>query len=285
MFGNDADDMRSSGNGIDPRVMIGDMTNEPIEHAIQRIKLMDKLMRGLYKKYTDNGVSFHAMRDAFNILTREKSSCASIISRFIGGVYVNRFVAGQTETGVPLRPVPRSEQEKAMKTLKDFIFSPEAMFLPDSLVNFLQYQRRGFDFYGKTEDPKIHSLALYTHKAVLNHLLHPRVLQRIIDTQLYGNHYTLEELFDGLTGAVFSADLKGNVNSIRRNLQTEYVNRLINISGKGKNRPSKYDYISQAASFSNLKTIAKMMSKKSGKAEGTKQHREFLYYKIISALE
>ncbi|SVA30639.1 uncharacterized protein METZ01_LOCUS83493 [marine metagenome] len=285
MFGNDADDMRSSGKGIDPRVMIGDMTSEPIEYAVQRIKLMDKLTRGLYKKYTDKGVSFHAMRDAFNILTREKSSCASIISRFIGGVYVERFVVGQSETGVPLKPVPRSEQEKAMKTLKDFVFSPEAMFLPDSLVNFLQYQRRGFDFYGKTEDPKIHSLALYTHRVVLNHLLHPRVLQRTIDTQLYGNHYTIEELFGGLTGAVFSADLRGNVNSIRRNLQTEYVNRLINISGKGKNRPSKYDYISQAASFSNLKTIAKMMSKKSGKDKGTKQHREFLYYKIISALE
>ena len=43
MFGNDADDMRYSGQGIDPRVMIGDMTSEPIEHAVQRIKLMDKL--------------------------------------------------------------------------------------------------------------------------------------------------------------------------------------------------------------------------------------------------
>ena len=285
MFGNDADDMRYSGQGIDPRVMIGDMTSEPIEHAVQRIKLMDKLMRGLYKKYTDNGVSFHAMRGAFNILTSEKRSCASIVSRFIGGVYVDRFVVGQSETAVPLKPVPRSEQEKAMRTLKEFVFSPEAMFLPDSLVNFLQYQRRGFDFSGKTEDLKIHSLALRTHKVVLNHLLHPKVLQRTIDTQLYGNQYTIEELFEGLTGAVFSADLKGNVNSIRRNLQTEYVNRLINILGQGKNKPSKYDYISQSVSFSNLKTIAKMMSKKSGKNKGTKQHREFLYYKVTSALE
>ena len=285
MFGNDADDMRSSGKGIDPRVMIGDMTNEPIEHAIQRIKLMDNLTRGLYKKYTEKGVSFHAMRDAFNILIREKSSCASIISRFIGGVYVDRFVTGQTETGVPLKPVPRSEQEKAMKALKDFVFSPEAMFLPDSLVNFLQYQRRGFDFYGKTEDPKIHSLALYTHRAVLNHILHPRVLQRTIDTQLYGNQYTIEELFDGLTEAIFSADLRGNVGTIRRNLQIEYVSRLINILGQGKNKPSKYDYISQSVSFSNLKTIAKMMSKKSGKDKGTKQHRAFLHHKIILSLE
>ncbi|MBQ08592.1 MAG: hypothetical protein CMD96_02250, partial [Gammaproteobacteria bacterium] len=122
-------------------------------------------------------------------------------------------------------------------------------------------------------------------RAVLNHILHPRVLQRTIDTQLYGNQYTIEELFDGLTGAIFSADLKGNVGTIRRNLQTEYVNRLINISGKEKNRPSKYDYISQAASFSNLKTIAKMMSKKSGKDKGTKQHRAFLHHKIILSLE
>ena len=83
MFGNDADDMRYPGKGIDPRAMIGDMTNEPIEHAIQRIELMDDLMKSLQKKYTKKGMSYHALRDAFNILMGEKRNAVATISRFI----------------------------------------------------------------------------------------------------------------------------------------------------------------------------------------------------------
>jgi len=285
MFGNDADDMRAPGKGIDPRVMIGDMTNEPIEHAEQRIKLMDKLMRGLRKKYTNQGMSYHATRDAFNVLMREKSSCASTISRFIGGVYVDRSKPGQPHAELPLNPVPYMTQKKAMKILKEFVFSPESMFPPDSLAHYLQYQRRGFDFFRSTEDPKFHRTALYTHKSTLNHLLHPRVLQRIIDTQIYGNNYTIEEMFDNLTDAIFSADSKGKVNSIRRNLQTEYVNRLIGITGIGQSKISNYDYISQSASFSQLKKIIKKVSNRMVKDIGTKQHREYLRFKITSAID
>ncbi len=285
MFGNDADDMRSPGKGVDPRIMIGDMTNEPIDYAIKRIELMDKLMMGLRKKYTDKGSSYHALRDAFNILTREKSSSASTISRFIGGIYVDRSMVGQQEAGIPLNPVSYEVQKKAMTTLAKHVFSPEAMLVPDSLANYLQFQRRGFDFYKSTEDPKLHTQILYTHKSVLSHLLHPRVLQRIIDTQMYGNEYKIEEVFDDLTDAVFKADIRGNINSIRRNIQTEYVNRLIGIVGEGKEKGSNYDYISQATAFSQLKIISKMMSKGSGRDPGTKQHREFLHHKISFALD
>ena len=102
---------------------------------------------------------------------------------------------------------------------------------------------------------------------------------------MYGNEYTIEEVFDGLTDAIFKADLRGEVNSIRRNLQTEYVNRLIDIAGAGKGKTSKYDYISQATAFFHLKKTNKMVSKGLGKDEGTKHHREFLHHKINLALE
>jgi len=285
MFGNDADDMRAPGKGVDPRAMIGDMTNEPINYSIQRIELMDKLMKGLREKYTNKGMSYHALRDAFNILMREKGSAAATVSRFVGGIYVDRSMAGQPQATIPMNPVPLSTQQKAMNTLRDYVFSPEAMFPPDSLANYLQYQRRGFDFYKSTEDPKLHIQALYTHRSILNHLLHPRVLQRIIDTQMYGNEYTIEEVFDGLTDAIFKADLRGEVTPIRRNLQTEYINRLIGITGEGKGKTSKYDYISQATAFFHLKKTNKMVSKGAGKDEGTKHHREFLHHKINLALE
>ena len=285
MFGNDADDMRYPGKGIDPRAMIGDMTNEPIEHAIQRIELMDDLMKSLQKKYTKKGMSYHALRDAFNILMGEKRNAVATISRFIGGVYVDRSMAGQPEANTPLTPVPYAKQKRAMDTIKNHVFSPDAISISDSLLNYLQYQRRGFGFSGRTEDPKPHNHILFIHKAALNHLLHPRVLQRIIDTQIYGNKYFIAEVFNDLTNAIFIADIKGTVNTFRRNLQTEYVSRLVDIVGTGKGKTSNYDYISQAVAFSNLKTINKMVSKRSGKDEGTRQHRDFLHHKITLTLD
>jgi len=285
MFGNDADDMRSSGKGIDPRVMIGDMTNEPIEYAIQRIELADELMERLREKFPKKGESYHSLRSAYNVLRVEKAWSAATVSRFIGGVYVDRSMAGQHGAGVPMDPVPQPIQKKAMKTLERHVFSPKAIFTSDSLANFLQYQRRGFDFYRGTEDPKLHKQVLSLHRSVLNHILHPRVLQRIVDTQLYGNEYQLEEVFDDLTGAIFTADSKGSVNTFRRNLQTYYVNRLIDITGKGKIKASTYDYISQATAHSHLKKIKKTVAKKTGVDKGTRQHREFLDHIISSVLK
>ena len=39
LFGNDGDDMRSPGKGIDPRINTGDMSNNPVEYAKDRIIL------------------------------------------------------------------------------------------------------------------------------------------------------------------------------------------------------------------------------------------------------
>ena len=89
-FGNDADDMRSPGYGIDPRVMIGDMSDDPMGYAQDRMEHVRILYKDLRTRYENEDESYHAFTDAFNILNREYASSADIISRFIGGVYMDR---------------------------------------------------------------------------------------------------------------------------------------------------------------------------------------------------
>ncbi|GIS74887.1 MAG: hypothetical protein CM1200mP12_06060 [Gammaproteobacteria bacterium] len=50
IFGNDADDMRSPGRGIDPRAMTNDLTNDPITYAVQRIELVNQTFKELPTK-------------------------------------------------------------------------------------------------------------------------------------------------------------------------------------------------------------------------------------------
>ncbi len=283
LFGNDADDMRSPGKGIDPRAMIGDLSSNPIEYSEKRIELINILMEGLKEQYTIAGESFHGLRNAYYILIREYRNSLTAVSRFVGGVYVDRSFVGQKSTEMPYEPVSYETQKYAMSVLENLLFSPGALKMPEVLANHLQQQRRGFDFFGQTEDPKIHEIVLGIQKSVLDHLLHVNVLKRLSDSQLYGNEYRLNEMLQDLTASVFQEDSKTQVNTYRQNLQVEYVNRLIKIAGLQKE--SSYDYLSQAGALENLKNVLQLVSKRIRADSETKIHRNFIVYKISTAFD
>ena len=108
-----------------------------------------------------------------------------------------------------------------------------------------------------TEDPKVHDRALAIQKDVLDHLMHPNVLERLTDTQLYGNEYSVNEMLSDLTSAVFEDDLRDSVNSFRQNLQVEFTHRLLGVVGEGGS--SEYDHISRAAALTQLERIETWM--------------------------
>ena len=89
IFGNDADDMRSPGKAIDPRVMVGDLSNDQITYSINRIKLVNELLGKLKTQYTSKGKSYQELLIAYGILQRQVAKASGVISRFIGGVYVD----------------------------------------------------------------------------------------------------------------------------------------------------------------------------------------------------
>ena len=100
-------------------------------------------------------------------------------------------------------PVPAAQQRRAMQALNKHIFAPDVLQGAESLFVRLQPQRKGFDFYGKPEDPKIHRELLRSQKSVLKHLLHPTTLQRLVDTQTYGGQYSVHEMLQTLSDGLF----------------------------------------------------------------------------------
>jgi len=210
-------------------------------------------------------------------------SAATVVSRYVGGVYVDRAVQGQAGAGVPYRPVPLAEQQRAMATLGRYVFAADAFAAPDELYRHLQTQRRDFDFYGKTEDPKIHEQALATQKAVFDHLLHPVVLRRLTDTALYGNEYRVSDMMTELTSAVFDADMGGNVNGFRQNLQSEYVSRLVAMMAP--DNAGGYDQPSRAMAVYTLADLRRRLGAKTVGDVATRAHTAALLHTIDKALE
>lgn len=282
IFGNDADDMRSPGKAIDPRVMIGDMSSDQITYSINRIQLVNDMMKTIKGRFTKKGKSYQQLRQTYYILNGQSATAAGVISRFIGGVYVDRAMAGQAGETKPFTPVSLAEQKRAMNALKKYVFSPTAFKAPKELYNYLASQRRGYNFFGGPEDPKIHAQVLRYQTNVLRHILHANTLQRISDSELYGNQYKLSIFMTDLNNIMFKPDVYGSINSFRQNLQTTYTKMLIAIvSGK---RSSRYTNATKAMALYNLKNIKTWVSNGTGNI-ATKAHKGQLKLLITNTMK
>ncbi len=270
-FGNDADDMRSPGLGIDPRIMIGDLSNDAITYSIERLELVDEMVKDLKEKYNQAGQSYEDLIIAFSILSRQQRQAARVISRYIGGIYLDRAFIGQKNAQQPFTPVPYQEQKSAMNALAKHIFGKTAFQVPQELYTHLQKQRRGFNHYGHPEDPRLHNRVLAIQKDVLRHLLHRETLRKIIDSELYGNKYSLAKFMTDLNRAIFNSDIRSSVNTFRQNLQIEYTNYLITIYKSNQGFPNH----AKAMAYLNLTEIIKLANAGGGDISN-KAHKLYL---------
>tara|TARA_Y100000591_G_scaffold329622_2_gene358579 strand:+ start:1625 stop:4117 length:2493 start_codon:yes stop_codon:yes gene_type:complete len=279
MFANDSEDMRSPGRGIDPRAMIYDLTNDPITYATQRIELVNYAQDNIVSKLSDTAKSFEEYRLAHRIFIREYSRSLEVISRHIGGVYVERFDPQNKSSKKPYTPTPSNEQRRAMEALNKYAFSVEAFPINPDLLQVVQVERRMFDLYDEHEDPQMHKTVLGIQNRVLDHILSPWTLYRISDTELYGNDYSVNEVLNDLTKSIFTGDIDNSVSSIRRNIQTSYVRRLFSILAQ-----DYYDELATAAVYSSLRDIQKIVRKPSNDP-ATRSHRKFIAWIIESGLD
>ena len=279
MFANDSESMGYPGYGVDPRAMTNDLSNDPIEYSINRINLLNNVQENLPEKLKNNVNSWEEYRNAHAVLMRSYDRALNIISRYIGGIYVERSNPQNKSTKDPYTPVPYSYQKKAMAALTEHAFSTEAFPINPKLLRLVQVERRDQDLWGEQEDPQIHKLILSMQTRVLNHLLNAKTLYRLSDTGLYGNTYSVDEMMEDLTKAVFSGDPRNQVSTIRRNLQVNYVRRLIEIMSQ-----DYYDELATSAVYNSLRDIQKI-SRKSSSHPPTKSHRKYLNWIISSALD
>lgn len=282
-FGNDADDMRAPGRHIDPRIMTGDLSSNPVAYASDRMRLIQGLLSELKDKALVEGQSHQQLLVSANSLFGQYKRQADVISRQIGGVYVERNVVDSNNSqSLPYTPVPKENQEAAMQALTSYVFAGDTLTAMQPLYSYMQHQRRGFNHYSKNEDPKAHDMILNMQKSVLNQLLHKNVLKRISDTSLYGNDYALTAVMSDLTSAIFVESKKSS--SISRNIQVEYVKRLIAIAGVTK--PSSYDNLAKAAALGQLTEILdKSSSMGFGKNAETKAQDAYISLMINKALK
>lgn len=280
-FGNDADDMRSPGKAIDPRVNVNDHSSDMMAYGEERFLLVNDMMPKLKDRFSKPNQGYQELLQRYGQLNRQRADMANAISRYIGGVYVDRSFVGQQTDVQPYTPVPLALQKKAMELLGKYAFAPDAFKEDFALFPYLQPQRRGFNFFSGTEDYKPQNTFRSLQLSTLSHILHPTTLARISNSSLYGNTYSVAEVMADLTANIFDADLGGSVNLIRQNLQTDYVGALSGIL----EAKTGYDHASKAAALATLTDIkAKLGGGNGGTDLQTAAHRKSLLFLIDRAL-
>lgn len=279
-FGNDADDMRKAGKGIDPRVMIYDMSSDPVTYGTQRCELVNARMAELVKKSAVKGESWQTVLQAYLTLSRESADALIAMSRYVGGVEVERAFVGQAPDKKPYTPVAAARQFAALETINRHAFAPGALLPSADLIAHLQQQRRGFDFFKEDEAPKIHDRVGQVQKALLDHLLHLETQRRILDSGLYGNQVPLDQVMHKITAGIFSGDKETGPDSLRQNLQSDYLERLLRIV----NNPA-WPPAAQAVAYAEVESIQSLLDNLPAFKTGAVAHARFLRYKIRRGLD
>jgi hypothetical protein len=272
-FGNDADDMRKAGKGIDPRAMIYDMSSDPVTYGTQRCELVNAKLTDLLKKASVKGESWQPLLAAYLTLSRESADAVVAMSRYVGGVQVERAFVGQGATQKPYTPVAKDRQFAALDGMNKYAFAPGAMQPPAELIAHLQQQRRGFDFFKEDEAPKLHDRIGQVQKSLLDHLLHVETQRRILDSGLYGNEVSLAQVMRKITLGIFTGDPASGPDTVRQNLQSEYVDRLLRIVNNSAWLPA-----AQAVAFAEVEFM-KFQIEGQPAFKGS-AHAKFLGYKI-----
>ncbi|MDC3383704.1 zinc-dependent metalloprotease [Gammaproteobacteria bacterium] len=277
VFGTDGDAMGSPGSNTDPRAKRYDLSGDPVTYTSRRIEILDAKIKELPSIFLVDGNTSTEFRSNFFSLVREKGRFMEGVSRLIGGVYSNRTVNGTDLT--PFEAVAYEDQKKAMSLITSKLLSNNAFIFDENILKYLQYEKRAAYSSSErgNEDPQLHEVVLGLQGRVLAHILHPRVMTRLVDSSQYGNTYLPNEVLDDLQEGIFVA--KEVPTTFKMNLQSNYVDGLI----KGLS-DSDYDEISRSAIYNSLIKIETFTKRLYGTDE-LKNHLKFLNWKINKALE
>jgi hypothetical protein len=234
--------------GPDPLCRRFDYGKDPLDYAESQFRLIQHLRTQLLDRVVDDGESWQKARDGYMLLLNKHMSAVSISANFLGGAYVNRDRKGDPGDRDPITVVPADEQRRALAFVIDNTFSDGAFGLTEDLLAKMTVDK-WFDPGGQRyiyEDPTwpVHDRIMGMQAAALTMVMNPTTLRRVYDNEYRipadEDALTLPEIINGVSDAVWAElDMAPNgtyterqpmISSLRRNLQAEHLQRLIDLS-------------------------------------------------------
>ncbi len=234
--------------GIDPDPLSNrfDLGKDPIAYAKLRAQLIGEQWPKVVEETAKAGEGYQKVRQVFGVLLGNHGRAMHFVSRFVGGVYVNRAHKGDANAKAPFVVVEPAKQREALALVEEQVFSDKPFRFPPELYNYLastRWSHWGSQLPLRTDFP-VHEVISLWQDRILQQLLSPLTLERLHDTELElpadQDALTTPELLNRLTNAVFVevdkmpdgefTNRKPAISSLRRNLQRSYLKRLAQLA-------------------------------------------------------
>jgi hypothetical protein len=262
--------------GPDPLCQRYDFTADPIDYAKSEMKLAKFHRERLLDKFVKDGESWAKARKGYELTLGVQMKSLSMMAAWVGGTFIHRDHKGDNGNRPPVVPVPAAKQRAALKWVMENSFRDENYGLSPKVLQRLKNDSLTSDesfsmFGGDGHQFPIHDRIMGIQGSVLTMLMNPDTLRQVYDNELTveadQDAVTLPELLNTVQDEVFSelkitpngkySDRKPIISSLRRNLQREYVERLIDLINPGFG-PAAAKPISQLA-ISQLKKLNKQI--------------------------
>ncbi len=235
--------------GPDPRARRYDMSANPIDYAREQVALAEKLRSQILDKFVKEGDSWARARRGYAITLGLQTRANSMMANWLGGAFVHRDLKGDLDR-TPIEVVDADKQREALNFVIENTFRDESYGLTPELLAHMTVDKwwdDGGDIMSDATWP-IHDNILGVQGAAMTMILNPTTLQRIYDNEFRvpneEDALTLAEVLDTVTGSIWTeiesqprgtyTNREPMISSLRRNLQREHIERMIDLSMPGQ---------------------------------------------------
>lgn len=244
-------------SGPDPLARRYDFSKDPLDYANEQRVLIERFRKKLMSDYVKDGDSWTKAREGYELTLNLQMKNTSMMSNWIGGAFVNRDKKGDPKERLPIEVVPAETQRAALDFVLESTFRDEAYALsPELLARLTKDFMAGFG--GPDPAWPVHDRILSMQSSALTQLMNSTTLRRVYDNEFRipadQDALTLPELLDSITSEIWSeledetdgkfTTRKPMISSLRRNLQREHLERLIDLTLPGNGDSAAYKAIS-----------------------------------------
>lgn len=258
-------------SGPDPLARRYDFAADPLDFAQEQMKLVKLYRERILEKFVKDGDSWAKARRGYELTLAQQTKSANMMANWIGGAFVYRDKKGDPGDRPPVEVVPAKQQRDALKFVIDTTFHDEAYGLTPKLLERMSVDKwldSGFSSMSSEAAWPIHDRILGMQASALTWLMNPTTLRRVYDNELRlpedVDVLTLPELLKTINKSVWSEidkecpddrnDRRPMISSLRRNLQREHMQRLLDLVLQTSDDTAAYKPISNLARM-ELRTL------------------------------
>jgi len=249
--------------GPDPLARRYDFSKNPLDFAEEQMRLAAHHRARLLDGFVKDGDSWDRARYGYEMILGLQARALSMMAGWVGGAHVNRDKKGDVNGRKPIEVVPAETQRKALSFVVANAFRDEAFGLNPELVTAMGLDKWSDDPGSMMEESTwpIHDRIMGIQASALTSVLNPTTLKRVYDNEFRvpadQDSLTLPEMINEVTRGVWT-ELEGKadgdysarkpmISSLRRNLQREHLERLIDLTLPGNAQGSAGKTISTLA--------------------------------------